>query len=481
MKKVLATLLTAAMAVSLVACGKTPAASDDVTKSSTEPTVSVDANSGQNVTENDDVTTGGKVINIYAWNEEFKGFFEKYYTGTVAYKDTDEDGVADLYFDKAPGKHYIDEGYTFNWIINPSDNGVYQEKLDEALLNQDKAAADDKVDFFLAEADYITKYADSIYTAGIDALGKVDQSQIYGYTALAAADAQGIVKGISFQCAPSALIYRRSLAKTLLGTDDPAEVQSKLDTWEKFEAIAEEISAKGYLMTPSFAEDFRVFSNNCNSAWVDENNNLTIPEEMDAWVKQTKKLADLKATKNDGVWGGAKNEEMKADGKALCFFGPAWYFNFCMGDAHTEAMGDWAICKGPQAHFWGGTWLLAANGTDNGDIVADVMNAFLSNEDVIDMLVAVEGQYPNNKQIADKYANDATYGSEFLGGQNDIAVFSTMTDSIKWEHHTIYDQLLCEGLQNNLQDYFFDVIDYDTAMNNFYKYINEKYPDIITP
>ena len=36
----------------------------------------------------------GKVFNIYAWNEEFKGFFEKYYT--------------------------VPEGVTVNWIITPS-------------------------------------------------------------------------------------------------------------------------------------------------------------------------------------------------------------------------------------------------------------------------------------------------------------------------------------------------------------------------
>ena len=35
--------------------------------------------------------TQGKVFNIYAWNEEFKGFFEKYYT--------------------------VPEGVTVNWII----------------------------------------------------------------------------------------------------------------------------------------------------------------------------------------------------------------------------------------------------------------------------------------------------------------------------------------------------------------------------
>lgn len=485
MKKVLAALLTATMmAILLAGCGNTPAeeGNANVAKTSSEgPMKVVDANSGKNVTATDAVTTGGKVFNIYAWNEEFMGFFQKYYTAEVPYLDTDNDGELDVYFEKAPGKHWVDEGITFNWIINPSNNGVYQEKLDEALINQASAANDEKIDMFLAEADYITKYADSEYTAGVDALGTIDQSRIYDYTALAAADANGVVKGCSFQCAPSALIYRRSLAKELLGTDNPAEVQAKLGTWEDFERVAEEISAKGYLMTPSFTEDFRVFSNNCSTAWVDENNNLTVPAEVLGWIEQTKKFADLGATKNAGVWDAEKNNEMAADGKTLCFFGPAWYFNFSMGPAHDEAMGDWAITKGPQSHFWGGTWMLAANGTDNGDIVADIMNAFLSNEDVIDGLVAIEGQYPNNVDIAAKYANDATYGSEFLGGQNDIAMFSTMTADIKWQHHTIYDQILCESIQESFKDYFFGVIDEDTAWANFYKRINEKYPEIVTP
>ena len=39
----------------------------------------------------------GKVLKFYAWNEEFKGFFEKYYT--------------------------LPEGVTVEWVITPSDNG----------------------------------------------------------------------------------------------------------------------------------------------------------------------------------------------------------------------------------------------------------------------------------------------------------------------------------------------------------------------
>jgi len=208
----------------------------------------------------------GKVFNIYAWNEEFKGFFEKYYT--------------------------VPEGVTVNWIITPSADGAYQDKLDEALLNQENASADDKVDLFLAEADYIQKYTESSVTQDVAALGVTDFSNTYAYTVQAASDASDVVKGVSFQCCPAALIYRRSIAKDVLGTDDPAEVQEKLNSWDKFNAVAADAKAKGYLMTASEAATYRVFSNNVSEPWVDANNNLQIDPAIQTWMQQAKDFSD---------------------------------------------------------------------------------------------------------------------------------------------------------------------------------------------
>ena len=249
----------------------------------------------------------GKVLKFYAWNEEFKGFFEKYYT--------------------------LPEGVTVEWVINPSDGGVYQQKLDDALMNGEQ------VDMFLAEADYIQKYADSEFTQDITAMGVTDFSNAYEYTVKAASDANGVVKGVSFQCCPSALIYRRSIAKDVLGTDDPAEVQAALDSWEKFEAVAADAKAKGYYMTASFAETYRPFSNNCTSPWVDEENNLQYDAQIEAWIAQTEKFIENGYTLTAGIWDEEKNVQMFADGKTMCFFGPAWYFNFCMGNAQDPEKG----------------------------------------------------------------------------------------------------------------------------------------------
>lgn len=428
--KFLALALSAAMVLGLAACG----------------------NGGSTTLAN---TDGGKVFNIYAWNEEFKGFFEKYYT--------------------------VPDGVTVNWIINPSDGGVYQSKLDDALSKQATAAADDKVDMFLAEADYILKYVNSDSTTDVKALGVTDFSNAYSYTVEAATSASGITKGVSFQCCPSALIYRRSIAMDVLGTDDPNEVQAALSDWSKFDAAAAVAKEKGYYMIASFASTYRPFSNNVTKPWVDANNNLQLDDNIKTWIGQIDGYVANGYCLTSGIWDDESTAQMFADGTTMCYFGPAWYFNFSMGNAQDPdrgCYGDWAICQGPMAHFWGGTWLLAAAGTDNSSMVADVMNKFINDTDVCSKLVENEAQFSNNQAVNQKYATDPNFGNAFLGGQNDVAVFCELAKNISFKNMTVYDQLCNEGLQNKLQEYWKGACSYDEAIANFKTYIKETYPEV---
>lgn len=427
MKKAICLILALTMALALCACGQSSAPAAE-----------------------------GKVFNIYTWNEEFKGFFEKYYT--------------------------VPDGVTVNWIITPSDGGAYQEKLDQALMNQASASADDKVDLFLAEADYIQKYTDSDYTQDVTALGVSDFSNTYDYTVQCASSAAGVVKGVSFQCCPSALIYRRSIAKDVLGTDDPEKVQAALSDWTKFDAVAAQAKEKGYLMTASESATYRVFSNNVSSAWVDKDNNLQIDDAMKTWMTQAKDFSDKGYTQTCDIFSDECTAQMFKDGKTMCYFGPAWYFNFCMGnaqDADKGCYGDWAICEGPQAHFWGGTWLLAPVGTDNPAMVADIMNTFINNEDVCTKLVKNEMQFSNNQKV--NAACAAEGGNDFLGGQNDTAVFCELAKNIVFENHTIYDQVINEDLQKCWREYCDGDVTEDAALSNFYALVSEAYPTIVTP
>ena len=445
MKKLLSILLAVLMVFALVGCsnnnggGETPAPTDE---------------GGE-----------GSVLNIWTWNTEFWDFLGKYYADEVVDEYTLKKGDV-----------------TIKRTTYPSDGGAYQDALDAALLNQANAAADEKVDLFLAEADYIIKYTNSDATMDVKSIGVTDFSNTYKYTVEAASDANGVVKGVSFQCCPAAVIYRRSIAKDVLGTDDPAEVQAAMDSWDKFNDVAAQAKAKGYYMIPTTNATYRIFSNNTTSPWVTADGKLNIDANIEAWMDQSEDYVKNGYTAyTSNIWGDEATSEMFKTGKTMCFFGPAWYFNFSMGnaqDAEKGCPGDWAICQGPQAWFWGGTWMLAATGTDNPTMVADIMNTFINNEEVCSKLVSEDAQFSNNQAVNAKFAADASYGNAFLGGQNDTAVFVELAKNIKFQNVTAYDQACNEGLQTYFQECLDGNVDRATAIANFKDYIKTTYPSV---
>ena len=411
----------------------------------------------------------GEIFHIMVWNDEFKGFFEKYVS--------DEK--------KAGASEYHMDGKKVKFTKVPSDNGAYQEAVDAALEVNATAKESDKIDMFLAEADYILKYTDAAQTRDVKEIGVTDFSNTYSYTVEAASSSKGVVKGVSFQCCPAGVIYRRSIAKDLFGKDDPETVQSKISDWTKFNAVAAQAHDKGYYMTASFAETFRAFSNNVSKPWVNDKKELQFDDQITAWLDQAEDYIKKGYTLTAGVWEEEKTQQMKKDGKTLCFFGPAWYYNFCMDNPndHIDTYGDWGLVTGPAPYFWGGTWMLAATGGDNDDLVAKTMNAFINDHDVCYNLVSKEAQFTNNQKVNKEYA-DTGKGNGFLGGQNDTALYLEGAKNIKFQNITIYDQYCNEGLQTEFGDYLkalkagTNTLTREQAINNFKQYIKDKFPTV---
>lgn len=72
-------------------------------------------------------------------------------------------------------------------------------------------------------------------------------------------------------------------------------------------------------------------------------------------------------------------------------------------DPEKGCYGDRAICQGSQAHFWGGAWLLAATGSDNPTMLADVLDTFINDEEVCKALIENEAQFTNNQAVNAAY------------------------------------------------------------------------------
>ena len=292
---------------------------------------------------------------------------------------------------------------------------------------------------------------------------------------------------MTWQATPGLFAYRRSIAKDVLGTDDPAEVQAALSDWDKFDAVAEQAAAKGYKMLSGYDDSFRTFSNNVSAPWVD-GTTVKVDANIMKWVEQTKLYTEKGYNNKSSLWNDVWAADQGPDGKVFGFFYSTWGINFTLlgnslADSNAPAevgngiFGDYAVCEGPQPYYWGGTWICAAAGTDNAETIKDVMAKLTCDKDIALAITTDTQDYTNNVEAMDELAS-SDYASAFLGGQNHIALFAKAAPNIDMSNAGPYDQGCNEGIQTAFKDYFDGVVDIDTAKKNFETIIMEKYPEL---
>lgn len=410
----------------------------------------------------------GKVLNIAVWNEEFQDRFKNYFEQ----------------------KNLLPSDVKVNWLLTPNLDNAYQNKLDELLLQQESLPADERVDIFLVEADYAKKYIDSgmvLDVKGEIGLTDEDLSKQYKYTKDVMTDSDGVLRGVSWQACPGGFIYRRSIAKAVLGTDDPAEVQKALNNWDLFDDVAAKAKEKGYFMLSGFDDDFRVFTDNAKSPFVVDGK-INIDQQVKRWISQTKLYTDKGYNNKANLWSAESFQGASKDGKVFGYFGPAWFIDFCLAPATLESKdspakagngsyGDWGFCKGPQGFCWGGTWICGAKGSDNVNLIRDVMFALTCSKDNMIQIALEKGDFVNNED-AMKIVAASDYKNEFLGGQNHISLFLDSAKSISKDNMTAYDQGITENLQKAFADYFNGFVSEDKAWENFYTAALELYPNL---
>ena len=419
-KKIVSALLCATMVATMFAgCGSSGDSGDakkDSSQASDDATVS-------------DSSDDGKVLNIYCWNEEFKSRITDHYPG----------------YEEVDATHGKIGDVEVNWNITPNDDNAYQNNLDTTLLSQADAAADDKIDLFLVEADYALKYVDSDYTMPIKDLGMTDDdlSKQYQYTKDIVTDSNGTLKGVSWQGCPGVLFYNREAAKEVLGTDDPDEVQKYVKDWDTFNDTAKKMKDAGY--------------------------------------EDSKALYDAKETSSAELWSDDWKKGFYPEGKVFCYFGPAWLVNFSMA-ADTEGSigyeGGWGAAQGPQGFFWGGTWICAAQGTDNASLIKDIMLKMTTDDDIMKDIVVKDDDFVNNKTVMEAMAKDSSYSSKILGGQNPLSMYCAGVENLDLSNLSSYDQGCNEEFQNAMKGYFEGNATLDEALDQFYKAAEEKYPEL---
>ena len=466
-KKVLALSLALAMGLSLVACGD---------NGSTTPSTS-ETDGGDASSEDTGDTTGGEgsEFYIYVWNDEFKDIMGNYLPGFT---------LAD---DKTGGT--MEDGTKIVFVTNESTDMKYQTELDKALQGGAQ------VDMFLIEADYATKYTSAEAGVAMDVkeLGFTDDdlANMYTYAKDVVTDANGVTRGVSWQCAPGFFAYRRDIADEVLGVSDPADVQAFVKDWATFEETAKKMKDKGYYMVSDYTEGSRNFNAVRSTPWVSDGV-VQVPAEIEEWTDMAKGWYDngyMHGGDNfagDGNWGA----DMKEDGKCFGYFACTWYLNFCMypnatpADQASETY-KWGICQGPSAYYWGGTWLCASSTCSNTDLAYNIMYSLTADVDIMKQMAQQDLNFANNKQAMSEFADEFTGSDKFawldLGDENYFSMCVEFADAIEVKNMTQYDQII-ETYQSCAAEYFNGTVaTKEEAIDNFYTKITEKYQELSRP
>lgn len=377
-------------------------------------------------------------INLWSFTDEIIGMFNKY---------------LELHPEVA-------EKVELNTTMINNDGDAYVNAIDLAL-------ADGTVDIYGAEAAYVFKYAQgdaSEYAAsyeelGIDVEKAIADAEIAPYSVeIGTRPADGKVVALGYQATGGAFIYRRSIAKAVWGSDDPAVVAEKIGAgsgnWDAFFAAAEEVKNAGYKMVSGKGDVWNVLEKAAETGWVVDGK-LNIDPVRESYLDIAKQLKDNDYMNDTSAWGEAWFADMTKSGNVLGFYGPAWLVNYTLGpnsgEGDNSSAGDWAVCAPNVGFFWGGTWLLAGKGAIADPVKAEIVKGFI---EWVTLDTSDEGlQYlwanglMNENGTKDTVASGVVMAKSngetaFLGGQNMFDEFIPANAYASGKSMTQYDSTI---------------------------------------
>lgn len=350
---------------------------------------------------------GKKKLVIWSFTDELQTMVEKYYK-------PDHPGVE------------------VEYSLTPTDQ--FPNKLDPVLANGNGAP-----DVFALEDAFVRKYVEQ----GEDLM--LDLTDVYneikGKMISYPADVgsyNGKVYGLSWQACPGAMFYRRSLAKKYFGTDDPAEVQKKVANWNAFLDAAEFLKNKsnGKCVIVSTTGDlFKPFQGARKQPWV-VGGKLVIDPAMKDYMDMCKTLKDKGYEGRQGQWAegwfagmkGELKDEKGNEVEVFSYFLPTWGLHYVLKPNAPDTSGDWAMCAGPAAYRWGGTWVGAYKNTKVPELAKEFIKYVATDDSFLERWAKDTGDMVSNNNVINKIKD--TYNEPFLGGQNHYAEFAAMANNV---------------------------------------------------
>lgn len=375
-------------------------------------------------------------------------------------------------------------------VIKPED---YPTKLSTAM-----ESGESSVDIIVGEPQMLGSFYEAGYFADLSALGADEyDGKVVDYVWEAGKSDDGKVRAISYQITPAGFYYRRSIAKKVLGTDDPVEVGKCFASYDKILETAEIMKQNNVKMFASDAET-NYFSG--SEAWVVDNKLNVAQSRIDyanmciklwksdytayasqwssPWYKAMAGSIPNLSGEDVDIWDAENFDKATEDLEKIDVFAfglPAWGV-LTMRDHVKESKGDWGVCAGPCAGFGGGTFIGVSALSKQSEKAWDFVKWCTLNEDTLNWWIEEsQGDTVALKSVVEQHADDA---NEVYGGQQLYKFWLEQAAGIDYSLVTQYDTKIGDAWGKAISAIKKGEKDKATAIADFYKQVKSDYPTL---
>ena len=460
-KKLLAATLAGVLTLSLAACGNGNGNGNANSSSNTSKTDTTAASASKSETDtgavsDKDKDTNGESLVIWTLADDLKQFAQRY---------TEETGV-DIQVE----------------VFAPAD---YPTKLTSALGAKSK-----EVDVIVGEPQMLLNFFEAGFFADLSALEADAQNQIVNYVYEAGKDENGVLRALSYQVTPGAIIYRRDLAKEIFGTDDPDAMSAKFKDFDTILQTAEEVKDAGYRIF-SDSGNLRWYAN-AGSAWV-EDGVLQVSDAklgyMDAAVKLYQDELVAFAPEWSAAWYASMAGELPLNAgwsdlsevsgedmtQVFSYSLPSWGA-LIVRDNAKDNKGNFGICSGPCSYFGGGTFIGVSEYSEHKDTAADFVRFCTLNDDTAQWwLETSNGDVVSNKVVLEA---NKDFENESFGNQKTYEFYTKEAENIDYSIVTKYDDTIGNFWGASIEAIQKGDMTKEEAIDDFYMQVETTFPEI---
>lgn len=382
-----------------------------------------------------------------------------------------------------PFKEAYPEEYERIVFVNTGGSDYYQSKLDPIL---DDTSNELYPDLMGLEVDYVQKYVNSGWVISAADLGitEEDYGNMYQYNLDLGTDADGNVKALFWQATPGCFQIRADLAEKYLGTTDPDELAAKfadLDTIIETAREVNEASGGTCKLFSGYDEIKRMLTNSRSVGFYDENDVITLDENITTYLETAKILYDEDLTFNTDQWDADWYANMDGDGEsssaAIAYFGCPWFTYWSLSDTWKD---NTILVESPIACYWGGTGLAATSACSDTELAALIIKYITCDTEGMVAINALNADFVNNTEAISQIIESGASadGNGYLyseSGQNFMEFFLPLADNLDASTVTAEDQTILSLLDTQTKACATGEKDLDTALEDLKAAIHDTY------